>query len=385
MVETWNPNKPAVGNIVLNDVPDIEENFSYLMARNGYLADSSEADQGVTAVGSGDTVKDLVDTIGDTKIATIFLPHLALDGNTTTYTFSTNESIPDNITLKAQPGALISVDLGVTLTLDNTSQIKAGAKQQVFAGSGNVTFTNGGSGWLYWWGIESATDDYYFAGNVGIGTSSPGNKLDVNGTAAIGDGTNQTVVESDGTVKFEGTATVWDDYVVPLGPNNWNGASNNPVLTKLFDDGAGSTGVYGYVYTNDDESLVTVQMPHRWKEGSTIYPHIHFMCTSDVSPTDEFGIEFEYAWADIGEDFPANSTLVTIDHETGVNTDNMHQLTNLTASGIDGTGHTISSVLMCRIKRVAADSNDYADGIAILDFDIHYEVDTVGSRTVTAK
>ena len=109
------------------------------------------------------------------------------------------------------------------------------------------------------------------------------------------------------------------------------------------------------------------------------------MCTSDVSPTDEFGIEFEYAWADIGEDFPANSTLVTIDHETGVNTDNMHQLTNLTASGIDGTGHTISSVLMCRIKRVAADSNDYADGIAILDFDIHYEVDTVGSRTVTAK
>ena len=34
---------------------------------------------------------------------------------------------------------------------------------------------------------------------------------------------------------------VWGDYVTPLGPNNWNGVSNNPALTKLFDDGSGST------------------------------------------------------------------------------------------------------------------------------------------------
>ena len=44
-------------------------------------------------------------------------------------------------------------------------------------------------------------------------------------------------------------------------------------------------------------------MPHRWKEGTDIYPHIHFMCTSDVDPSDNFGIEFEYTWCDIDEDF----------------------------------------------------------------------------------
>ena len=200
------------------------------------------------------------------------------------------------------------------------------------------------------------------------------------GGARFGDATNHSDFENDGTLEFSGTATVWDDYVTPLGPNNWNGASNNPTLTKLFDDGAGSTGVYAYVYSDGDESLITIQMPHKWKLGSTIYPHIHYTCTSDVDPTDNFGIDFEYTWVDINEDFTANSTLVNTEHETGVDTDNMHQIANLTPAGIDGTGHGLSSILLCRIERVAATSNNYAGGIAILDFDIHYEIDTTGSR-----
>ena len=127
------------------------------------------------------------------------------------------------------------------------------------------------------------------------------------------------------------------------------------------------------------------QMPHRWKEGSTIYPHIHFMCMTDVDPADNFGIDFEYTWADINEDYPANSTLENIDISTGVNSQYLHQLGNLTASGISGTGHTLSSVLICRIERVAAASSDYAGGVCILDFDIHYEIDTLGSRQIGAK
>ena len=181
-------------------------------------------------------------------------------------------------------------------------------------------------------------------------------------------------------------AVVWDDYVTPLGPNNWNGASNNPTLTKLFDDAGGtSQGVYAYVWSDGDEALITVQLPHRWKEGTAIYPHIHFKATSDVSPADNFGIEFEYTWADQTEDFPANSILSTIDIPTGINTDDMHQLVNVTAAGIDGTGHLISSVLLCRLKRIAAGSENYAGGIAILDFDVHFEIDTLGSRQLLIK
>jgi len=222
--------------------------------------------------------------------------------------------------------------------------------------------------------------DYAFGANNFTGSGGFSGGSIIGTTGEFGGETDYSEFESDGTLKFNGAATVWDDYVTPLTKATFGGASNDPTLTKLFDDGSGSAGVWGLVFSNGDEVLVTIQMPHKWKLESTIYPHIHFMCMSDVDPSDNFGIEFEYTWADINEDFPANTTLVTTDIPTGVDTDNMHKVANVTASGISGTGHSLSSVLLCRIKRVAASSDDYAGGVAILDFDIHYEIDTVGSR-----
>lgn len=230
------------------------------------------------------------------------------------------------------------------------------------------------------------TNNTITLGTTSTVTTSLGT-LNHGGVATIGDGgtTDYSTFEADGTLEFNGAATVWEDYTTPITRAAFGGAANDPTLTKLFDDGAGSVGVWAFVFGNGDEVLVTAQMPHKWKVASTIYPHIHFMCTSDVSPTDKFGINFEYTWADIGEDFAANSTLVNIDIDTGVNTDNMHQIANVTPAGISGSGHTLSSVLLCRIERTAAAGDDYADGVAILEFDIHYEIDTIGSRGIITK
>jgi len=204
------------------------------------------------------------------------------------------------------------------------------------------------------------------------------------GTTKMGDGgtTNYTEIEADGTLVFNGAATVWDDYVTPMSAATFRGAANNPTLTKLFDDGAGSTGVYGYVFADGDEVLLTIQMPHKWKIASTIYPHIHWFAMTDVDPTDKFDIEFEYTWVDINEDCAANSTLLNVEIDTGVGSQYKHQVSGLTTSnaGIAGTGHTLSSVLLCRLERVAAASDNYAGGVCIMDFDIHYEIDTIGSR-----
>lgn len=206
------------------------------------------------------------------------------------------------------------------------------------------------------------------------------------GDSSAGAPTNYSSFESDGTLVFTGTATVWEDYVTPLTKANFAGASNDPTSTKLFDDGSGSAGVWSLVFSDGDEVIAAPQMPHGWKEGSDISPHIHFMCLTDVDPTDAFGIEFEYTWADKDEDFPGNTTIATINVDTGVDTANMHQLANVTASPISGAGHTISSILLCRIKRVAATAGDnYAGGVAILDFDVHYEKDMVGSREILVK
>ena len=237
----------------------------------------------------------------------------------------------------------------------------------------------------------NATQSISTTGNItisgtGLMPKIIGSDLFISGVGKIGSSANNSEFESDGTLKFNGDATVWTDYVTPLTKATFGGAANDPTLTKIFDDGAGSGGVWALVFGDGDEVLVTVQMPHSWKLESTIFPHIHIVCLTDVTPTDHFAIEFEYTWCDQDEDFAANTTLETIDEiDTGINTQYKHQLVNIPTAGIDGTGHTLSSILMCRIKRVAASTDNYAGGIAILDFDVHYEIDTVGSRLILTK
>ena len=136
MTETWNADNPILTNQVANDIPDIEENFDYLMAMHGYLVDSSESDQG--DAGSGNTIKDLVDAIGATKNATLFFKHNSDDGDTTTYSVGTDETIPANISVIIQSGVRITVASGVTLTMP----IPQAGNYQIFSltGTGKVSF-----------------------------------------------------------------------------------------------------------------------------------------------------------------------------------------------------------------------------------------------------
>jgi hypothetical protein len=53
---------------------------------------------------------------------------------------------------------------------------------------------------------------------------------------------------------------------------------------------------------------------------------------------------------------------------------------------IAGTGQGISSMLVCRLHRDAGKGADtLAAAVAFLEFDVHFEIDTLGSRTPTAK
>ena len=102
---------------------------------NVYYPDYSAADQGVT--GSNNTIKYAVDTIAANS-GTIFLRHNS-GATTTTYTLSTSETIPSNINLIIENGALISIDNAITLTIYSPANIKAAPNQQIFTGAGTVS------------------------------------------------------------------------------------------------------------------------------------------------------------------------------------------------------------------------------------------------------
>ncbi len=147
MTETWNSDATTITNQIANDIPDIKENLTYLSNRFGYIVDPTEVDQG--SAGNGRSIKDFVDVVGSTKKATLFFPHYADDGNTTIYTVSTSETIPSNISIVVQPGAILSIANGVTLTINGTFEV---GLYRVFSGAGSASLSTVDTIYVDWFG-----------------------------------------------------------------------------------------------------------------------------------------------------------------------------------------------------------------------------------------
>lgn len=196
------------------------------------------------------------------------------------------------------------------------------------------------------------------------------------------------VVESDGTMRMDGAATVWDDIMIFPDATS-KGGSYAPTWTKFKDNGSGSQGVFLWMFSPSTEQEVyfTVQIPHGYKVGSDLYPHVHWTTTS-IAPTRTNVVwGLEYTVVKIGGNFSnttilnANSVISGITTISGVG---QHLITSFGA--MSGTNLDISTILVCRLFRKAVDASDtYTDPVGLLGFDIHYEKDTQGSRTEFTK
>lgn len=257
-------------------------------------------------------------------------------------------------------------------------------------------------------------------GNVGISTTNPQNPLhvyatsnplrleglqtgtstdvlvtDANGVVQkrsdlsgmkFGDATNNATFEPDGTLVFNGNSTVFNDFVVPLSAAKAGG--NSPTWEKFRDNGSGSVGVFTWTFadvgTNSENEIhFTVQMPHGWKQGSAIEPHIHWAPMTNGTGVVRWGME--YTWVDYQGNF--SNTTVVYGNSTSVSSNQYtHLITSLGQITPSASQDNISSVLMIRFFRNSGNAADtYPDKAAALSFDIHYETDMLGSRTQYAK
>jgi len=193
-------------------------------------------------------------------------------------------------------------------------------------------------------------------------------EVKINYTGAASPAGNGLVVEGDGTVRMDGTATVWDDLRVPF-----TQAKQGSNLKPDFDPVN-----IGLLFPEDIESEIiymVVQMPHKYKIGSNIHPHIHWQQTNANKPT----WKMEYKWFNNGDAVPTNFTPI----DTGgagvfsYSSGNMAQISSFPA--IVGTGMGLSSVLLIKLYRANV-TGDVAGDVLAFQFDIHYEIDTEGSR-----
>ena len=211
----------------------------------------------------------------------------------------------------------------------------------------------------------------------------------------FGGATNGVKIAKGGEITLQGTATRFDDLRIE--PVARTTGTNAPTFEKWYDDLAGtSRGVYLYSFDDaaanaEKEIFFTMQMPHTWKEGSTIHLHVHWVgAVNDTTADPRWAVE--YIWKDIGQVF-GDSVIIYSDgtHVDGSGspdasvTANKHYITHLADIVPDATQNNLSSILIGRLFRNSSDAGDtYNAGGAkcgLLYIDAHIEIDSFGSES----
>lgn len=202
-------------------------------------------------------------------------------------------------------------------------------------------------------------------------------QIDSSGNIYLGGSTTNAVkIAPGGELTLIGTATRWNDLRVE--PVVRTTGAKAPTFTAY------KTNVYLYDFDNavlasEKEIFFTVQLPHDWKEGSTIYPHVHWVNRTTGTAGHVVKWAMDYTKAKIGATFGATSNIsgTAIVGGGDITVADEHMVTSLTA--ITMTGDTISTVLVCRAYRNSSDAADTYTGTAgLLYVDFHYEIDSIG-------
>ena len=215
----------------------------------------------------------------------------------------------------------------------------------------------------FWW--DESADAFAFTNGLEVGDVVGG---------------NFTHIEADGTIEFNGNATVWNDIYFPMTVGKIGGA-NQPTWAAF----QGNTFEYSFAINNYIH-LPTQEIAHSYKEGSNIVLHVHIVLDgSDVGDT-KVNYEIEYTIGDLDEVMSAAAVETSGDFTiTGGLADRTHLYIPVTT--IIGTNLKTQSALKMRFRRVALDGagNAPSNDPFVLMVGAHIEDDTVGTRTETAK
>ena len=184
----------------------------------------------------------------------------------------------------------------------------------------------------------------------------------------------QVINKGVGIDNFE---EVWDDLRIS-GLSVRTNATAPDLITLGPSGGLLALGFDGAATT--EQCYFAIQLPHGYKQGSDIYPHVHWCPVNANAGNVKW--QLEYSWANINEAFGAPTTIPVVAAAPG--TEWKHTISSFAA--ISGTGKTISSMLMCRLFRNPGDGSDtYGSDAAFLEFDFHYQIDALGSQLETTK
>ncbi len=216
--------------------------------------------------------------------------------------------------------------------------------------------------------------------DIQIGSDGTNGIIDVATSLRIGNRTtNYSKFEADGTLEFNGTATVFNDLQFPIS-NAKVPAANAPTWQTFTTN----TNEYGFG-VNDFIDSQANETQHGWKHDSVGHVHLHITTKAANSTGSDRFAKFQVwaAYADTGETW--NETSFTAELTIPDGTAALEQF-YLNMGDLDLTGFVEESEVRLRIKRIAATGGtEYSGEIFITQAGIHLEHDMVGSRQELTK
>lgn len=167
--------------------------------------------------------------------------------------------------------------------------------------------------------------------------------------------------------------TDYDDW-------RWTGSAAAPPSGPAALADVNATGIYAWEFTNGEALFFPdQQLPHDYKEGTDVIPHIHWMPSTTATYTGTWTLEvIDFLSAAPGAALQAKTTL-TAAFNASMTAFQM-QTANFSAT-LTGTNRLISSILHARLSlSLSAGTSCFLNGL-----EAHYQKDRLGSVQATSK
>jgi len=176
---------------------------------------------------------------------------------------------------------------------------------------------------------------------------------------------------------LRGSATVWQDLDFPLIIRT-TGTGTPALATLTGNITAPQWAVNDYLVLEGQELI------HAWKEGSTIYWHIHLITNGLEGSAKYVAFEVEWAIANVNGTLTTMTTVQSGDLEIPASTtDKTMKLFSLGNNTL--TGYRIGAHIYARLKRVATSGAAPSADPWVTMLQAHLECDTLGSREIASK
>lgn len=202
------------------------------------------------------------------------------------------------------------------------------------------------------------------------------------GSVNLGSALNYIKIDANGNLTLNGDATVFDDLTASITTIKTVGVGVSLNDAEVSIDFSNSSNLLDY-------AVLSYQMPHSWKIGSVIYPHIHWEQANNITPN----FLIQYRWQDQGNTKTTSWTNYPITTNAFAYTSGtINQISFKIAGLTPPLNAGLSDIIQFRVIRDNANDSGAFSGIdtypatvAITSVDIHTERDTLGSNSEYAK